>query len=39
MMKRQRVKRKKDRKIFKATAMKTKKINIKPSVFRGGISL
>lgn len=33
------VKRSKDRKIFAHTADKTKKINIKPNVPRGGIRL
>lgn len=31
--------RKKDNRIFKHTAMNTKKINIKPSISRGGIQL
>lgn len=32
-------KRKKDNRIFKHTAMQTKKINIKPKTSRGGIQL
>lgn len=31
--------RKKDKKVFKHTAMKTKDINVKPRVMRGGIRL
>lgn len=31
--------RKKDNRIFKHTAMNTKKINIKPNISRGGIQL
>lgn len=36
---RKRMKRGKDRKVFKHTANKTKKINIAPKVMRGGIRL
>lgn len=36
---RKKVKSHKDNKIFKHTAMKTKKININPKVSRGGIQL
>lgn len=38
-MVRQRVKMRKDRRIFKRTAMKAKKINIDPTVYRGGYRL
>lgn len=31
--------RRKDRKIFRATAIKSKKINVSPVVYRGGIRL
>lgn len=30
---------KKDRKIFRRTAIKSKKVNINPTIFRGGIRL
>lgn len=36
---RRRTKKYKDKKIFKATADKTKKINVNPSLMRGGIRL
>lgn len=36
---RKRVKPRKDNKIFTQTAMKTKKINIRPHISRGGIQL
>lgn len=36
---RRRVKPKKDKKIFCRTASKSKKININPTVYRGGIRL
>lgn len=36
---RKKVKKKKDNRIFRNTAMKTKKINIAPKVSRGGIML
>lgn len=36
---RKRLKKKLDRKIFRRTADKTKKINVNPTVSRGGISL
>lgn len=39
MMHRSKVRRSKDRKIFKKTADSTKKINVKPHVARGGIRL
>lgn len=39
MAHRKQTKGKMDRQIFKNTAMKTKKINIKPHVSRGGIQL
>lgn len=38
-MKRKMVRRNKDRKIFRHTAEKTKKINVSPNVSRGGIRL
>lgn len=38
-MKRSRVRKSKDRKIFKNAADQTKKINIKPNISRGGIRL
>lgn len=38
-MKREKVKPKKDKKIFSRTAAKTKKINITPGQWRGGIRL
>lgn len=34
-----RVKKRKDRKVFTRTAAKSKKINIAPKIFRGGIRL
>lgn len=36
---RQKMKKSIDRKIFKRTATKTKKININPTIMRGGIRL
>lgn len=36
---RRRVKPRKDKKIFRRTAVKSKRINIDPKVFRGGIRL
>lgn len=36
---RKKMKRRKDQKVFKHTANKTKKINIAPKVMRGGIRL
>lgn len=36
---RKRVPKKKDNKIFRRTAAKSKKININPIIFRGGIRL
>lgn len=36
---RKRVSKGKDRKIFSKTAAKTKKINVKPAIMRGGIRL
>lgn len=38
-MKRSKMTRKKDKKVFKHSADKTKKININPTVARGGIRL
>lgn len=38
-MKRKPMKRKKDKKIFRRTAVKSKKINLAPRVMRGGIRL
>ena len=38
-MKRKVMKQAKDKKIFRRTAVKTKKINIAPKVMRGGIRL
>lgn len=36
---RNRTKRKLDRKIFKRTAVKSKKINVNPTIYRGGIRM
>lgn len=36
---RKKVKAKKDKKIFRKTAIKSKKMNVVPPVFRGGIRL
>lgn len=36
---RSRVKNKRDNRIFKHTAMSTKKINVRPKISRGGIQL
>lgn len=36
---RKRMRPKKDKKVFRQTAAKSKKININPTVFRGGIRL
>ena len=38
-MKRKRMRRSKDRKIFSRTAAKTKDINVRPGEWRGGIRL
>ena len=38
-MKRRPVRKRKDKRIFSATANKTKKINVEPKVMRGGIRL
>lgn len=38
-MKRKPVSKKKDRRIFRRTAIKSKRMNINPPVFRGGIRL
>ncbi len=38
-MKRMRVKRRKDKKVFSHTAVKTKAINVRPGEWRGGIRL
>lgn len=38
-MKRIPTKKRKDRKIFRRTAVSTKKINIDPKIYRGGIRL
>lgn len=38
-MARQRMRRGRDNKVFRRTAAKSKKINISPKVFRGGIRL
>lgn len=38
-MKRRRAPRRKDRKIFRATAAHSKKINVAPVIYRGGIRL
>jgi len=38
-MKRRIMKAKKDKKIFRRTAVKTKKINVAPKIMRGGIRL
>lgn len=39
MAKRKKMKVKKDKKIFRRTAVKTKQVNISPKVMRGGIRL
>lgn len=36
---RKRMSKKKDNKVFRRTASKSKKININPTIFRGGIRL
>lgn len=36
---RRKVKKRKDKKIFQRTAVKSKKINIDPTIYRGGIRL
>ena len=36
---RKKMSKRKDNKIFRRTAVKSKKININPSIFRGGIRL
>lgn len=36
---RRKVKARKDKKVFKRTAVKSKKINVDPKIFRGGIRL
>lgn len=38
-MSRRRMRRSKDKKVFKHTAAKSKKINIDPKIYRGGIRL
>lgn len=38
-MKRAKMRKRKDRKVFKHTAVKSKKINISPTIYRGGIRL
>ena len=38
-MARKRMKPSKDRKVFRRTAVKSKKININPTIYRGGIRL
>lgn len=38
-MKRRRVGGRKDKRVFANTAMRTRKINVSPSVYRGGICL
>lgn len=38
-MMRRKVKPRKDKKVFKRTAVKSKKINVDPKIFRGGIRL
>lgn len=38
-MKRKRVNKRRDKRIFSKTANKTKKINVEPKVMRGGIRL
>lgn len=38
-MARRKVRARKDRKIFKRTATKSKDINVSPTIFRGGIRL
>ncbi|UPW41601.1 DNA binding protein [Peromfec virus RodF8_43] len=39
MAKRSRVRRRKDQRVFTRTASKSKKINVNPKIFRGGIRL
>lgn len=39
MLGRKKMKQKKDKKIFRNTADKSKKVNIKPTIMRGGIRL
>lgn len=39
MMSRKHMPRGRDRKVFRRTAAKSKKVNINPSIFRGGIRL
>lgn len=39
MAKRKKMKTKRDRKVFRRTAVKTKQVNISPKVMRGGIRL
>lgn len=36
---RRKVKARKDKKVFKRTAVKSKKINVDPKIYRGGIRL
>lgn len=38
-MKRKRVRPSKDKKVFRSTANKTRQINVKPTLMRGGIRL
>ena len=38
-MSRKKMPKKKDKKVFRRTAAKSKKININPTIFRGGIRL
>lgn len=39
MAKRKKMKTKRDKKVFKRTAAKTKQVNISPKIMRGGIRL
>lgn len=39
MSKRSRVSRRRDKRVFTRTASKSKKINVNPKIFRGGIRL
>lgn len=38
-MKRKKVNKKRDKRIFRKTAVKSKKMNVDPPIFRGGIRL
>lgn len=38
-MSRQRMKKRSDRRVFRNTAVKSKKVNVEPVIYRGGIRL